>query len=195
MKTMIKGIGLLFIGAMIMSCGESKKEYAENTSDSPETAQYESAVYENTAPSIAAVASSNENFTTLVAALDAADLVNTLDGEGPFTVFAPTNDAFAKLPEGTVEELLKPENRETLTSILTYHVIAGEYNAAAVIDAIKKNNGSFTVPTIEGGRIIFTIENGSVVLTDVQNNTSTVVTPDVEASNGVIHIIDTVIMP
>ena len=194
MKTMIKGISVLFMGALIVSCGENKKELADNSTAYSENTKT-LAVNEAADPSIAAVASSNENFSTLVAALSAADLVSTLDSEGPFTVFAPTNDAFAKLPEGTVEELLKPENREKLTSILTYHVVAGEYNAEAVINAIKKNNGSFTAPTIEGGRIVFTIENGNVILTDVQNRTSTVVTPDVDASNGVIHSIDTVIMP
>lgn len=110
------------------------------------TATTEVAVME---PNIVEVASGNENFSTLVAAVTAADLATTLSGDGPFTVFAPTNDAFAKLPAGTVETLLKPENVEKLKSILTYHVISGKFDAATVIDAIKKNNNKYTVTTVQ----------------------------------------------
>lgn len=146
-------------------------------------------------PSIAAVASGNENFTTLVAALQAADLVNTLNIDGPFTVFAPVNSAFDKLPEGTVPTLLKPENKATLTAVLTYHVVKGEFKAADVIDAIKKNKGSFTVNTIQGGKLIASIKDGKVILQDEKGGISTVVMTDVKASNGIIHAIDTVVMP
>lgn len=147
------------------------------------------------APNIVAVAAGNKDFTTLVAAVKAADLVGALSGEGPFTVFAPTNAAFAKLPEGTVGNLLKPENKNALAGILTYHVVAGKFEAAAVIDAIKQNSGKFTVDTLNGGQITLSLNGGNVILTDANGGTATVVIPNVAASNGVIHAIDTVVMP
>ena len=110
-------------------------------------------------------------------------------------MFAPTNEAFAKLPEGTVENLLKPENKEALTGILTYHVVSGKYEAAAVIEAINGNNGAFTVETVQGGTITLSLQDGNVMLTDAKGGTSTVVIADVAASNGVIHALDTVVMP
>jgi len=144
---------------------------------------------------IVGVAAANKNFTTLVAAVKAADLVATLSSDGPFTVFAPTNDAFAKLPEGTVATLLKPENKATLTSILIYHVVAGKFDAAAVVAAIKANNGAFTVKTVQGGTLIASLDGGNVMLKDEKGNMSKVVIADVAASNGVIHAIDSVVMP
>ncbi len=144
---------------------------------------------------IVGVAASNDNFSTLVAAVKAADLVETLNSEGPFTVFAPTNDAFGKLPVGTVETLLKAENKGTLTSILTYHVVAGKFEAAAVLEAIKKNNGSFTISTVNGEKLTASVKDGKVMLKDAKGNYSTVILTDVGASNGVIHAIDTVVMP
>lgn len=144
---------------------------------------------------IVGVAAANENFTTLVAAVKAADLVETLSSEGPFTVFAPTNDAFAKLPDGTVETLLKAENKGTLTSILTYHVVAGKFKASDVLDAIKKNNGSFKITTVNGETLKASLKDGKVMLKDSKGNWSTIILTDVEASNGVIHAIDTVVMP
>ena len=152
----------------------------------------ESEVNSNT---IVGVAASNENFTTLVAAVKAADLVDTLNSDGPFTVFAPTNDAFAKLPEGTVSSLLKPENKGALAGILAYHVVTGKYDAAAIIDAVTKNSGKFDVKTVQGGTIVISLNDGKVMLTDEKGNSSTVIMADVEASNGVIHAIDSVVMP
>ena len=146
-------------------------------------------------PNIVGVAAGNDSFTTLVAAVKAAGLVDTLSGNGPFTVFAPTNDAFAKLPEGTVQSLLKPESKEKLTGVLTYHVVSGKFEASAVMDAISKNDGKFTVDTVQGGKIDLSVKNGKVILTDANGGTSTVVIADVAASNGVIHAIDTVVMP
>ncbi len=148
-----------------------------------------------TTPNIVGVAAANEAFSTLVAAVKAAGLVETLSSDGPFTVFAPTNDAFAKLPEGTVETLLKPESKDQLTAVLTYHVVSGKFEAAAVIEAINSNNGKFTVATVQGGKIDLSLKDGSVILTDANGNTSVVVIADVAASNGVIHAIDTVVMP
>lgn len=144
---------------------------------------------------IVEVALENENFTTLVAALKAADLVETLGSEGPFTVFAPVNAAFDKLPEGTVANLLKPENKATLAAVLTYHVVAGEFKAKDVVNAITANHGSFVITTIQGGKLTATLNDGKVILTDEKGNVSTVIIADVDASNGVIHAIDTVVMP
>lgn len=127
------------------------------------------------------VAAGNESFSTLVAAVKAVGLVDTLKGEGPFTVFAPTNEAFAKLPAGTVEDLLKPENKEKLVAILTYHVVPGKVMAADV--------KAGEVATVQGGKITITTGDG------VKVDDAKVVTTDVAASNGVIHVIDSVIMP
>jgi uncharacterized surface protein with fasciclin (FAS1) repeats len=144
---------------------------------------------------IVGVAASNDNFSTLVAAVKAADLVATLNSEGPFTVFAPTNEAFAKLPEGTVESLLKSENKETLTSILTYHVVAGKVMAADVLKAIEDNNGKFSITTVNGEKLTAYLKDGKVMLKDAKGNKSTIIMTDVDASNGVIHAIDQVVMP
>lgn len=181
--------------AFFTSCGEKKKENAETTTEDSTKAVSQVSDVEEIAPNIAEVAASNDNFTTLVAAVTAADLVATLSSDGPFTVFAPTNDAFSKLPEGTVDTLLKPENKETLTGILTYHVVSGKFEAAAVIEAINSNNGKFTVTTVQGNTIDLSLSDGKVVLTDAKGGTATVAITDVSASNGVIHAIDTVVMP
>jgi uncharacterized surface protein with fasciclin (FAS1) repeats len=133
--------------------------------------------------------------TTLVAAVKAAGLVETLSSPGPFTVFAPTNDAFAKLPAGTVDTLLKPENKGTLTSVLTYHVVAGKLAAADVIAAIQAGGGKAELTTVQGGTLTGSIVDGKVILTDAKGGTSTVTATDLMQSNGVIHVIDTVVMP
>lgn len=144
---------------------------------------------------IVGVAASNENFSTLVAAVQAADLVATLNSNGPFTVFAPTNEAFAKLPEGTVENLLKSENKALLSSVLTYHVVAGKFMAADVVKAIAENNGEFVITTVNGEKLTAYVNDGKVMLKDAKGNVSTIILTDVAASNGVIHAIDSVVMP
>jgi uncharacterized surface protein with fasciclin (FAS1) repeats len=146
-------------------------------------------------PNIVGVAVANKNFTTLVAAVKAAGLVETLSSTGPFTVFAPTNAAFAKLPKGTVATLLKPENKAKLTGLLTYHVVAGKFDAAAVVGAIKANNGAFEVTTVQGGKLTASLDGANVMLKDANGNMSKVVIADVAASNGVIHAIESVVMP
>lgn len=134
--------------------------------------------------------------TTLVAALKAAGLVQTLEGKGPFTVFAPTNDAFAALPSGTVANLLKPENKPTLVKILTYHVIAGDYTAAKLMDAIRNGGGTAELATVQGEKLTFKM-NGprNIVIVDSKGNTANISTYDVTQSNGVIQVIDRVLMP
>lgn len=147
------------------------------------------------AKDIVAVASGNDDFKTLVAAVKAAGLVETLQGEGPFTVFAPTNAAFDKLPKGTVDDLLKEENKDKLKGILTYHVVSGKLDAKAVADAIKKGNGKATLKTVQGEELTASLDGDKVVITDAKGGKATVAKTDVMASNGVIHVLDTVIMP
>ncbi len=140
-------------------------------------------------------ASAADNLTTLVAAVKAAGLVETLSSEGPFTVFAPTNAAFDKLPEGTVESLLEPENKEKLTAVLTYHVVPAKATSAAVVKMIKDDGGSHSVATVQGGELTLTMEDGKVMVTDAAGNSATVTQADVMQSNGVVHVIDTVLLP
>jgi len=149
----------------------------------------------NAQKTIVDIAIGSKDHTTLVAALKAADLVATLQSAGPFTVFAPTNAAFEKLPAGTVETLLKPENKATLANILTYHVVSGNLNAKAVLKAIKAGGGSVTLKTVSGGSLIASIKEGKVILTDEKGGVSTVVATDLVGSNGVIHVVDSVVLP
>ncbi|WP_300116103.1 fasciclin domain-containing protein [Sphingobium sp.] len=137
----------------------------------------------------------SKDHTTLVAAVKAAGLVDTLKGSGPFTVFAPTNAAFAKLPAGTVDTLLKPENKADLTKILTYHVVPGKLNAADLIAQAKANGGKAMLTTVQGEPLTAWVEGNSVYLTDAKGGKSMVTIADVNQSNGVIHVIDTVLMP
>nr|WP_294994371.1 fasciclin domain-containing protein [uncultured Sediminibacterium sp.] len=141
------------------------------------------------------VAVGSKDHSTLVAAVKAAGLVETLQGAGPFTVFAPVNQAFSKLPAGTVENLLKPENKAQLAKILTYHVVAGNLDAAAVVKAITDGGGKAVVKTVSGGTLTASISNGKVILTDENGGTATVTATDLKAGNGVIHVIDGVVLP
>jgi uncharacterized surface protein with fasciclin (FAS1) repeats len=133
--------------------------------------------------------------TTLVAAVKAAGLVETLQGTGPFTVFAPTNSAFNKLPKGTVETLVKPENKATLTKILTYHVVAGKFDAKTIAKLIKEGNGTATLKTVSGGTLKASMKGDKLILTDEKGGMSMVTIANVYQSNGVIHVVDTVVLP
>ena len=137
----------------------------------------------------------SKDHTTLVAAVKAAGLVKTLKGKGPFTVFAPTNEAFGKLPAGTVETLVKPESKAVLTKILTYHVVAGKLDAKAIAKAIKAGNGKAELTTVAGGKIWASMEGEKLILTDEKGGTSAVTIANVMQKNGVIHVVDTVLMP
>lgn len=132
---------------------------------------------------------------TLVAAVKAAGLVETLQGSGPFTVLAPTDAAFAKLPKGTVETLVKPENKEMLTKILTYHVLSGKYSAKEIWAAVKAGNGKSMMKTVEGEELTFWTKGKDLYVKDAKGNSAKVTIADVNQSNGVIHVIDTVLMP
>ncbi len=140
-------------------------------------------------------ASKAHNLTTLVAAVKAAGLVDTLSGPGPFTVFAPTDAAFKLLPPGTVDTLVKPENKAQLTSILTYHVVSGKLDAADLMEDIKDGGGKATLRTVQGGPLTISSKGGHVYLTDAKGGMSEVTTANVEQSNGVVHVINHVLMP
>lgn len=137
----------------------------------------------------------SKDHTTLVAAVKAADLVGTLQSAGPFTVFAPVNGAFDKLPAGTVDTLLKPENKGMLTKVLTYHVVAGNMDSKAIMKAIKKGNGKAELTTVAGGKLMGMMDGKTLVLTDEKGGMSRVTIADVKQSNGVIHVVDSVLLP
>ncbi|MGH6855553.1 MAG: fasciclin domain-containing protein [Aestuariivirga sp.] len=137
----------------------------------------------------------SKDHTTLVAAVKAGGLVDTLSGAGPFTVFAPTNDAFAKLPKGTVDTLLKPKNKDQLVKVLTYHVIAADAMSDAIIKMVKDDGGKHEVTTVSGGKLWISSEGDKIMITDESGQTANVTMADVKQSNGVIHVIDTVLLP
>ena len=137
----------------------------------------------------------SKDHTTLVAAVKAAGLVDTLKSPGPFTVFAPTNSAFAALPAGTVDTLLKPENKPALTKVLTYHVVSGKMDSAALSKAIDAGGGRATLTEVSGGTLVATKSAGTIMLTDESGGTARVTIPDVVQSNGVIHVVDKVLLP
>lgn len=137
----------------------------------------------------------SKDHTTLVAAVKAAGLVDTLEGPGPFTVFAPTNEAFAKLPAGTVDTLLKPENKDQLVKILTYHVVAGKVSSKDLVKLIKSGGGKAMLKTVAGGTLTASLQGSKVVLTDEKGGTATVTIADVYQSNGIIHVVDAVLLP
>jgi uncharacterized surface protein with fasciclin (FAS1) repeats len=174
-NNIMKNLKLVALSLFVTVCGFSVQ------------AQQTKTVVEN------AIAS--KDHTTLVAAVTAAGLVETLSGKGPFTVFAPTNAAFSKLPAGTVETLLKPENKAMLQAVLTYHVVAGNLDSKAVVAAIAKGNGSATVTTVQGGKLKASLSGKNVILTDEKGNKSTIVAVDIKSSNGVIHVVDSVVLP
>ena len=175
----------LFATAILTACGGAKESAYEATTEEPETTEaVETAAEEATedAKDIVALAVETEFLSTLVAAVQAGGLVETLQGEGPFTVFAPTNEAFAALPEGTLESLLLPENKDQLVAILTYHVVAGKVMSTDLSDGM-------TAGTVNGAEISVSLADG------VQINEANVTAADIEASNGVVHVIDQVILP
>lgn len=179
----------LFIAALLIF-GISFTSYAQCGSHKKHVKS--SYVHKN---DIVDIASGDDNFSTLVLAVKTANLVTTLQGDGPFTVFAPTNAAFAKIDSKTIKTLLSPEGKDQLTKILTYHVIAGEFTAKDVVTAIKASGGSFTIETVSGDKLVATLSGDTVILTDENKRTAAVTATDIDATNGVIHVIDTVVLP
>jgi len=180
----------------IVACAEEPADTAmDDAAMADQMANDDAAMVGETA-NIVEVAQGNPDFSTLVAAVTSASLGETLSGDGPYTVFAPTNAAFEKIPQATRDELMSEAGREDLTDILTYHVVDGETMAAALTAAIEgAGTGGYEITTVNGATLTATLVDGNVVLTDAAGNTSTVTGTDVDASNGVIHSIDTVLMP
>lgn len=184
----IKSIMLTLIAATLVNLCFAQKMMNEKTVEVGGAAMYPS-------KNIVDNAMNSKDHTTLVAAVKAAGLVETLQSAGPFTVFAPTNAAFDKLPKGTVETLVKPENKAKLTGILTYHVVAGKLDSKELASWIKKGNGKAELTTVEGGKLWVMMDGKDIVLKDENGGMAKVTIKDVYQSNGVIHVIDSVVLP
>lgn len=179
---------LLLAGIVLSSNAQDARMASEKTVEVGGAPMYPS-------KNIVANAMNSKEHTTLVAAVKAAGLVETLQGKGPFTVFAPTNAAFDKLPSGTVDNLVKPENKATLTKVLTYHVVAGKLDSQELMKWIKKGNGTAELKTVQGGKLWVMQKKNTLWLKDETGATAQITIKDVYQSNGVIHVIDTVVMP
>ena len=177
----------IFVFALSMSIGVSAQMMDSNPTVGGAAMYSTKNIVEN--------AVNSKDHTTLVAAVKAAGLVDTLAGAGPFTVFAPVSSAFGKLPAGTVDTLLKPENKATLTKVLTYHVIAGNYDSKAIAKAIKDGKGKAEFTTVSGGKLTAMMDGKKLVLMDEKGGKSTVTIADVRQSNGIIHVVDSVVLP
>ncbi|MEO9470176.1 fasciclin domain-containing protein [Parasphingorhabdus sp.] len=184
---------IILTSAAVVALAACSTEAPEAAVD--ETATEDAAVEATESATIVDVAVGNENFSTLVTAVTAAGLGETLNGDGPFTVFAPTNDAFAKVDADTLASLLTPEKKDDLAGLLTYHVVAGKVMAADVVKAIADGGGTATLTTVQGAPLKASLDGENVILEDAAGGKSTIIMTDVEASNGVIHAIDTVVMP
>ena len=182
----LKSVSLMLLTTLLMNVS-----FAQNDQKTVEVGGAEMYPSKN----IIENAMNSQDHTTLVAAVKAAGLVETLQGKGPFTVFAPTNSAFDMLPAGTVESLVKPENKSALTSILTYHVVAGKLDSKELEKWIKKGNGSAELTTVAGGKIWIMKKDGKWSIKDEKGGMATITIPNVYQSNGVIHVIDHVLMP
>ena len=198
--TLKTGVASMLLGALALSACETPGDTAPveaDVSEVVETTEDETTTDEIEMPgTIVAIAAGTEDLSTLVAAVTAANLVETLSSDGPFTVFAPPNSAFEKLPEGTVENLLLPEQKEALAGVLTYHVVSGEVMAADLVAAISaEEDGVFEITTVNGAVLSASIADGAPILTDAAGNTSNIIATDIDASNGVVHLIDTVVLP
>lgn len=180
-------VGVFMLGSLSIAAQDMKMEKSDNPMVGGAAMYKTKDIIDN--------AVNSADHTTLVAAVKAAGLVDTLKGKGPFTVFAPVNSAFAALPAGTVDTLLKPENKATLVKILTYHVVAGNFDSKAVAKAIKKGNGKAELTTVAGGKLWASMSGSDLILTDEKGGTAKVTIADVKQSNGVIHVIDSIVMP
>jgi uncharacterized surface protein with fasciclin (FAS1) repeats len=178
----IKLIGLFILGAFISNNGFAQMKMVGGAEMSPSKNIVENAM-------------NSKDHTTLVAAVKAAGLVPTLESKGPFTVFAPTNEAFAALPAGTVDNLLKPENKAKLTAVLTYHVVSGKLSSMDLMKMVKENNGKATLKTVQGENLYVTMKGKNLMVTDENGGMAKITIADVNQSNGVIHVIDKVELP
>ena len=201
-------MSLAVVTMLFASCEDTKKKEAEAQAKAEQMrmerekdslmkveADNQAKMAEMEANSIAAKAMANENFSTLVTALQAADMAPTLKGEGEFTVFAPTNDAFAKLPKGKLDELLKPENKEKLQELLKYHVVSGKWTTSDLMIKIKEANNKLEVTTMDNEKITLSEKEGKVMVKDAKGNTANIILEQIDASNGIVYPLDKVLMP
>jgi uncharacterized surface protein with fasciclin (FAS1) repeats len=206
LKTIV--MSLAVVAMLFASCEDTKKKEAEEQAKAEQMrmerekdslmkveADNQAMMAQMEANSIAAKAMGNADLSTLVSALQAADMAQTLKGEGDYTVFAPTNEAFNKVPKATLENLMKPENKAQLQKLLQYHVLQGKMNAADVMGKIKDAGGKLDVTTMNGETLTLSEKSGKVMIKDAKGNTATVTSADMDASNGVVHTIDKVLMP
>lgn len=206
LKTIVMSMAV--VAMLFASCDDSKKKEAEAQAQAEEMRMQRESdslmkleednnmrMADMEANSIAARAMANPDLSALVSHLQIADLAQTLQGEGDYTVFAPTNEAFDKIPKATMDNLMKPENKEQLQKVLKYHVLQGKMNANDVVAKIKDAGGKLDVTTLNGEVLTLSEKNGKVMIKDVKGNTATVTSADVDASNGVVHVIDKVLMP
>ena len=206
LKTIVMSMAV--VSLLFASCNDSKKKEAEEQAKAEQMrmerekdsllkveADNQARMAEMEANSIVAKAMGNADLSTLVSALQAADMAQTLKAEGDYTVFAPTNDAFSKVPKATLENLMKPESKAQLQKLLQYHVLQGKMNTVAVMAKIKEAAGKLDVTTMNGEVLTLSEKNGKVMIKDAKGNTATVTSADMEASNGVVHTIDKVLMP
>jgi uncharacterized surface protein with fasciclin (FAS1) repeats len=201
-------MSLAVVAMLFASCEDTKKKEAEAQAQAEQMrmeresdslmkveADNTARIAEMEANSIAAKAMGNADLSSLVSALQAADMAQTLKGEGDYTVFAPTNEAFSKVPKATLENLMKPENKTQLQKVLQYHVLQGKMNATDVVAKIKAANNKLDVTTMNGETLTLSEKDGKVMIKDAKGNTATVTSADMDASNGVVHVIDKVLMP
>ena len=200
-------MSLAVVAMLFAACDDGKKKEAEAKAEQEkmemeakmkadeEAKMMEAEKMKMRENSIASIAMKNENFSTLVAALKQADLATTFMEEGEYTVFAPTNDAFAAVPAASMDMLMNDDNKTKLQNLLKYHVVSGEWKADAVIKAINDNNNAYNVTTLAGENLVLSLKDGKVMVKDGKGKMATVVMADVDASNGVIHAIDKVVMP
>ena len=201
-------MSLAVVTMLFASCEDSKKKEAEAQAQAEQMrmerekdslmkveADNQARMAEMEANSIAAKAMGNSDLSTLVSALQAADLAQTLKSEGEYTVFAPTNEAFSKVPKATMDNLMKPENKEQLQGLLKYHVLQGKMNATDVLAEIKEANNKLDVTTLNGEVLTLSEKGGKVMIKDAKGNMATVTSADMDASNGVVHVVDKVLMP
>ena len=206
LKTIV--MSLAVVAMLFASCEDTKKKEAEAQAQAEQMrmeresdslmkveADNTARIAEMEANSIAAKAMGNADLSSLVSALQAADMAQTLKGEGDYTVFAPTNEAFSKVPKATLENLMKPENKTQLQKVLQYHVLQGKMNATDVVAKIKAANNKLDVTTMNGETLTLSEKDGKVMIKDAKGNTATVTSADMDASNGVVHVIDKVLMP
>ncbi|HPE83914.1 MAG TPA: fasciclin domain-containing protein [Aequorivita sp.] len=206
LKTIVMSMAV--VSLLFASCNDSKKKEAEEQAKAEQMrmerekdsllkveADNQARMAEMEANSIVAKAMGNADLSTLVSALQAADMAQTLKAEGDYTVFAPTNDAFSKVPKATLENLMKPESKAQLQKLLQYHVLQGKMNTVAVMAKIKEAGGKLDVTTMNGEVLTLSEKNGKVMIKDAKGNTATVTSADMETSNGVVHTIDKVLMP